>query len=435
MKKIPSGHTVRLIKRVYILANGCHESYVDAALLESYFQNNQIFSQVDSLEEADLILFLGCTSMQIKEEETQETIEVLNKKKRPDAKLLIAGCVSKVRPEWVTPYDQYADLIRDINGLLRLNEKAQEISAHFPYRPYRGSQGTVLDNVRSQIRQRRVEDYAPLSGKIPFGSLKYLSRITSFILSKYKDFIESRVDVWTEKTYAVKISTGCCGNCSYCSIKQSRGDICSKPIEAVINEIKTGLNNGYRDFALIGTDIGDYGTDIGTNLLELLKSIVALPNPLQLRLRNVNPRWLIPNCDPLIDLIKSSKITYIQSPIQTGSDRILKRMNRQYRAEDYLIAIRKIRKNCSSVFLKTQIIVGFPGETKEDFTASLKLYDSALFNYIDVFPYHPRPNTKASTLSDQIAQEIIMKRRRKLLLKSLFRLGPIQLFSKGLKMG
>jgi threonylcarbamoyladenosine tRNA methylthiotransferase MtaB len=248
------------------------------------------------------------------------------------------------------------------------------------------------------------------------------------MLSKYKDFVESRVDVWTENTYAVKISTGCSGTCTYCSIKQARGDVCSKPPEKVMNEMRIGLQDGYHDFALIGTDIGDYGREIGTNLLELLTSIIALPNAFKLRLRNVNPRWLIPNGDALIGLLKTGKISYIQSPIQSCSNNILKKMNRGYTAEDYITTIKKIRGKCPSVFLKSQIITGFPAESEEDYLASLKLYEPGLFNYVDVFAYTPRPNTVASTFSNQIDPDIIIKRRRKLILKSLFELAPKQLF-------
>ena len=208
----------------------------------------------------------------------------------------------------------------------------------------------------------------------------------------------------------------------------------SRPFQTIVSEVKEGLNLGYRDYALIGTDIGDYGSDLETNLLELLKAIISLPDSFRLRLRNVNPRWLIPNAADLCEILKSGKITYIQSPIQSGSEKILKLMNRGYLAVDYLDAIQKIRNTCEKVFIKTQIIVGFPGESEVDFQDSIKLYASGLFNYIDVFSYTNRPNTKASTMSGQIPQEVILRRRRKLRLKSLFQLAPRQLLLQGFKL-
>lgn len=411
-------------EKVFLISNGCHESYVDAALLESYFLRTPFFMQVNQIEDADLILFLGCSVMQTKEEETIEITKVLNKKKKPGAKVLVAGCISKVRPESAKDNpQQYSDLLKDISGLFRMNKEAQEIAAHFPYRPYRGKQGDIIDAVRAKTRSLRVAEYTSPQKQIRWSS-EIFATIVNSLLSKYKEFIESRVDVWTEKTYAVKISTGCSGNCTYCSIKQSRGEICSKPLNAVLNEIRIGIKEGYTDFALIGTDIGDYGKDIGTDLQTLLHSIVTLPEHLQLRLRNLNPRWLIPNCNILGEIMKSGKISYIQSPIQSCSNNILKKMNRGYKAEDYLRAIKKIRNDYPNVFLKTQIITGFPGESEEDFLPSLELFKSGLFNYVDVFPFTPRPNTIASTLPDQLDYKLVIKRRRKLIMKSLFILGP-----------
>jgi MiaB/RimO family radical SAM methylthiotransferase len=239
--------------------------------------------------------------------------------------------------------------------------------------------------------------------------------------------LESRLDVWNKNTYTIRISTGCLGNCSYCSIKQARGKISSRPIQTIVSEVKDGLELGYHDYALIGTDIGDYGKDLETNLLELLKAIISIPGRFQLRLRNVNPRWLVPNVDALCEILKSGKIGYIQSPIQSGSNRILKLMKRGYLAGDYLNAMERIRKSSTEVFLKTQLIVGFPTESEEDFLDSLRLYDPGLFNYIEVFSYSSRPNTKASMMSGQLPEQVIWRRYKKLLVKSNFQLAPKQL--------
>jgi len=416
------------MRSVYVISNGCHESFLDAAQLERFFQAKPDFTVVKDIANADLIVLLGCSVMQPKEDMTRELIKVISEQKRADAELLVAGCIAKVRPDLVYRDNKFNTLIQEIDDLLRSKGGSQEFKANFPYRPYRDSKKDLLTIVRTRERKRRLNQYASsLGGPLRTVTQKFSGPIT-YMLSKYGDFVESRIDVWDNKTYTIKISTGCRGNCSYCSIKQSRGEICSKPIKAVIKEFKAGLQQGYSDFALIGTDIGDYGKDMGTDLLDLLKAIVRLVGQFQVRLRNVNPRWLIPSAPQFCDLLTSGKISYIESPIQSCSNRILKLMNRGYRAEDYLDAMRKIRSTCPRVFLKSQIIVGFPSESDEDFRKFLKLYESKLFNYVDVFPYSNRPNTRASTMLNQVPYEIIMKRRQKLLFKSLFQLAPKQLF-------
>jgi len=247
------------------------------------------------------------------------------------------------------------------------------------------------------------------------------------LLSRYEAFVQKRIDVWDEGTYTIKISTGCSGACSFCSIKQARGTIRSRPSGEIVEDFKKGLAQRYTDFALIGTDIGDYGRDIGENLLDLLEMLVNLKGEFKIRLRNVNPRWLIPSAPQLRDLLASGKISYIQSPVQSCSENVLRLMNRGYRAEEFLRAVRTIRSASSEVFIKTQIVVGFPGETEEDFLANKRLYKSQLFNYVEVFAYSLRPNTRAEALPGQLPSAVVTARRRKLLLKSLFGLAPKQL--------
>jgi tRNA A37 methylthiotransferase MiaB len=414
-------------KSVCVITNGCHESFIDATMLEQYFREQSDFLVVKDIVKADLIVLLGCSVMQPKEDQTRELIKSISEQKRPDAELLIAGCIAKVRPEIAGHNDKYSALFQEIQELLRREDKGIGFKANFPYRPYRDNREDLLGITRTRIREKKLLEYTSNCTGLSQVVAKRFSSIITCLLSKYGDFIESRIDVWNDKTYTIKISTGCCGNCSYCSIKQSRGKISSRSIADVVRDFKDGLEEGYKEFALIGTDIGDFGKDRGEDLLDLLYAVLELCGECKLRLRNLNPRWLIPNVDSLCDLLKSKGVVYIESPIQSCSNHILRLMNRGYKAEDYFDAMRKIRHACPNVFLKTQAIVGFPGESDEDFKEFLKLYESKLFNYVDVFPYTNRPNTEASIMPNQVPNEIIMKRRNKLLFKSLFQLAPRQL--------
>ena len=412
---------------VYVISNGCHESFLDATMIEQYFREQYDLLVVRDIAKADLIVLLGCSAVQHKEDQTRELMKLISEQRRPDADLLVSGCIAKVRPDLLDNDSKFSTLSQEIDDLLRLKNKSHKFKANFPYRPYRDNQEDLFGIARTRAREKRLHEYTSHSIGLSQVVAKRFSGIVTYLLGKYGDFIESRIDVWNHKTYTIKISTGCCGNCSYCSIKQSRGKICSRSITDVVREFKEGLEDGYKDFALIGTDIGDFGKDQGVGLLDLLDAILELGSECKLRLRNLNPQWLIPNVDSLCDLLKSKRISYIQSPIQSCSNHILRLMNRSYKAEDYFDAMRKIRHACPSVFLKTQAIVGFPGESDEDFREFLKLYESKLFNYVDVFAYSNRPNTKASTMPGQLLPEIIAKRHKELWFKSMFQLAPRQL--------
>jgi threonylcarbamoyladenosine tRNA methylthiotransferase MtaB len=412
---------------IYILSNGCHESFIDAAVLQQYFSKEQRFAPARDLESADVIVLLGCSSMQQKEDDTRELIRTIEGRKRPGAKLVMAGCISKVRPELASSDGESLRLSEEVNDLLAMKNSCDEISAHLPYRPYRDGDEDFAAAVKLRRREQTLRAYLAHAWRQGGFIARGIAAPAARFLSSYETFVQKRIDVWDEKTYAIKISTGCHGACSFCSIKQARGATRSRPGGQIVEDFQQGLAQGYRDFALIGTDIGDYGRDLGENLLALLERLLNLDGQFKIRLRNVNPRWLIPAAPHLRDLLASGKISYIQSPVQSCSERVLKLMNRGYGAAEFMDAIRTIRSGSANVFLKTQIIVGFPGETEEDFRANMRLYEAKLFNYVEVFAYSLRPHTRAAELPGQLPREVVMARRRKLLLKSLFGLAPRQL--------
>ena len=189
-------------------------------------------------------------------------------------------------------------------------------------------------------------------------------------------------------------------------------------MDFIIKEFKQGLDKGYRDFALVGTDIGDYGKDLGIDLLDLLEKLVTHKEQFTLRLRNVNPRWLIPSASHFCELLKFGKIKYILTPVESGSNRILSIMNRGYNIEDYVEAVRKIRFTYPPISIKTQLMVGFPGETDDDFRRSIQLLGTFLFDYLEVYAYTKRPGTKAAHLPEEVDDKIITNRLRKLMYRS-----------------
>lgn len=194
----------------------------------------------------------------------------------------------------------------------------------------------------------------------------------------------------------------------------------SKPIEKVMNEFQILLNQGFTDFSFMGTNIGDYGKDRKINLLDLLESTLSIREDFHLRLRNLHPTWLIENFSHFFPLLGSGKISYILSPLQSGNDRILKLMNRGHRAKDFIDCFAQIKQAYPSIVLSTEMIVGFPTETKEEFMESLQLFDRAVIDAARIFHYTERPGTRASRIENDLTEDVIMDRHRKMRLKYIF---------------
>lgn len=402
---------------VSIIANGCHESFMDAGLYNSYFKENNKFQVTEDYLYADLIFFLGCCGQEHKELESRDLIKHILKTKAKDSELLVLGCMSRIYPELKYNFNGLSSLTNDISEELFYGDLESNLESEvFANKPY------GLRNVRLSefLNDRRINGYIPNINKSIEKITSRFYKLSFNALKEIKDFFESRIDIFNDNTFSIKISSGCLGNCSYCLIKSSRGRVKSKSINNILKEFKLGLDQGYRDFVLLGTDIGDYGKDHGTNLLDLLNEILNSNDKIRLWLRNVNPKWLIASFNNFYDLLKSKKIVYILSPVQSGNNHILNLMNRGYTIENFIDCIDKIRNLNSSIVLQTQLIVGFPGEGEAEFKDSLNLLDHSLFDYIEVFRYSNRPNTRASTLDRQVPKDVIWQRYKKIFLKSLF---------------
>lgn len=211
----------------------------------------------------------------------------------------------------------------------------------------------------------------------------------------------------------VKVQDGCENFCSYCIIPYARGKCCSKPLENVVSEVKTLLAKGYQEIVLTGIHTGNYGVDINTNFAELLRNLVKLEGLKRLRISSIEVTELT---DEVLDIIKENDVivNHFHIPLQAGSDKILKLMNRKYDLAYYEEKINKLRAIRPSVSITTDIIVGFPNETDLDFEETIKNARKFNFAKIHVFPYSVRTGTKAATMP-QVDGNVKKERARKLL--------------------
>ncbi|MBN2259285.1 MAG: radical SAM protein, partial [Clostridiales bacterium] len=223
----------------------------------------------------------------------------------------------------------------------------------------------------------------------------------------------------SDAIFLIKVSTGCLGACSFCAVRKSRGHIQSKNVEAVISELRNGLRSGYRYFGLLATDLGAYGRDLGVDLADLLLRLVAEEGDFKIGIRNINPLFLIEMFEKLQPVFESDKVWFLSSAVESGSNRILKLMNRKYTVQDFSKIIKILNEKYPKILLRTQFMVGFPTETSEDFQMSLKLLDDLSFDWVEVFDFSVRDGTPAALMNGQIPNKVKKLRLLQLTFKAL----------------
>ena len=214
----------------------------------------------------------------------------------------------------------------------------------------------------------------------------------------------------------VPIMTGCNNFCSYCVVPYTRDREISRPAEEIISEIKNLIKNGCKEIWLLGQNVNSY-RDSKTNFPKLLKMINDIPGNFWIRFTSSHPKDF--NDEVINVMAECKKVTpYLNLPVQSGDDKILRAMNRHYTVKDYKNKIKKLRKNIPDISLSTDIIVGFSGETKKQFENTAKLFREIKFDMAYINKYSPRAGTAAAKLKDNVSWDE-KKRREKVLTEIL----------------
>jgi len=212
--------------------------------------------------------------------------------------------------------------------------------------------------------------------------------------------------------YNLRIAEGCVFACAFCCIRFATGRLKSRPIEQIVQEFKTGLKNGHKVFQLINEDTGCYGVDIGTTFPALLRELLKVEGDYQLLIIDFGGYWLVKYYNELSTLFMNNhdKIRELYVSLQSGSAKILKAMNRPEDGEEVRAKLKELKKKIPHLTLRTTVIVGFPGETEEDFQKTIKAIKEIDFSVVELNKYSDRPGTAASMIQDKISQETIDKR-------------------------
>jgi len=374
----------------------CPRRRLEAARLHRYFEMNGL-EPATTIRDADLVLIHACGGFQSTEDRSLRTIRRALREKRAAARLIVTGCLTKIHREALD--GDYTILLPEeieaLDGLIGAQVRLAEI-------PEAHTAGPVCDLEREPI----LRSLRHVRGPTPAFAVALLREF------RRRLFPHPRHD----GSYSISVGRGCLGECAYCAIRFVDGRLRSKPPEAVITEFREGLALGYRDFVLVGQDTGAYGQDRGTNAVDLLEEILSIGGEFRLAIKDFNPQWLVRFREPLLCLFERAegRIVDCQIPIQSGSDRVLQRMARPYRISEVKAAIEKLQARAPEVTLRTHILVGFPGESEDDFRESRRLLDDLPFLVYLVNTYEDRPRTPASRFEDKVPDRVKFRRRREL---------------------
>ncbi|MFN8848030.1 MAG: tRNA (N6-isopentenyl adenosine(37)-C2)-methylthiotransferase MiaB [Bdellovibrionales bacterium] len=368
-------HDIGAGRGVYISTYGCQMNVNDTERMYSLLEMAN-FTPVSHPEEASLIIINSCS---IREKPVHKVYSEVGtyqklKNKRPDLLIGVGGCVGQQEKEkliknqplidFVFGTDAIDELPQTLHQLLnRTSPKEKVISTKFHHRePY---------HVDTLVRNPGVSTF-------------------------------------------VNITKGCDNFCSFCVVPFTRGREKSRPLDHVISDVRGLVKRGVKEVTLLGQNVNSYESHGGEDFADLLKKVATDTDIERIRFTTSHPKDFD---QKLVDVMREhqTKICeYIHLPFQSGNSRILNLMNRGYTREEYLEKIKMIKASIPGVVLSTDIIVGFPGETEEEFLDTVSLVKEVGFETIFAFKYSPRPNTKAAQFTEQISEDVKSERLNRL---------------------
>lgn len=315
---------------------------------------------------------------------------------------------------------------------------AEKVAGSFESRGYKKTsninEANAIAVVMCSVRQAAVDRVFGLIEKFKKLKKKPTTILTGCILKKDKktfsglfghvvsinEFLNKKKTLLPSERAYITISNGCNNFCTYCVVPYTRGRLTCISHKKIIQEVKDSINppagGGSREIWLLGQNVNDYSSpsDKSIDFPKLLKMVDNLPGNFKIFFMSPNPKNF---SDHLIKAMKDCKkfSLYLNLPVQAGDDEILKKMNRPYTAKKYIELVKKIRKALPNINLSTDVIVGFPGETKKQFDNTVKLFKKVKFNIAYINKYSPRWGTAASKMEDNVPWEE-KKRREKILI-------------------
>ena len=356
--------------KVSTITLGCKvNQYETQAMLNQLLQGG--FSACQTGEDADIILLNSCTVTSTSDHKVKQTLHKA-RREHPHAVIVLTGCMPQAFPE-------LAEDLTDADIVLGNSNRS-----------------SLLPHILQYLSTRqRIIDIVPHQTKEKFESMS--------------------VENFYERTRAfIKIQDGCNRFCSYCIIPYARGRVRSKPLDDLIAEVTQLSEKGYKEIVLTGINLSAFGQDINLHLCDAVEAVCAINGIERVRLGSLEPEQL--SEDVIIRLSKQQKLCpQFHLSLQSGCDETLKRMNRHYTTEEYRTIVQNLRNAFDNAAITTDIMVGFPGETEEEFMQSLEFAKEISFSKVHVFAYSQRPGTKACNAPNQITKKVKETRSKQMM--------------------
>ncbi|MBM7623147.1 tRNA (N(6)-L-threonylcarbamoyladenosine(37)-C(2))-methylthiotransferase MtaB [Sporohalobacter salinus] len=359
------------MKQVAFYTLGCKVNQYDTEAMITLFTAAG-YELVDFAEKADIYIINTCT---VTHQGARKSRQMIRRAKRrnPQAIVAVVGCYPQVSPEEILEIDG-VDLIVGTEG-----------------------RREILDLIK---QVKRADE--------PLNFVQDVSEV--------EEFEEIPIDKAEERTRAsLKVQDGCDSFCAYCIIPYTRGSIRSRGIEDAVKEAKRLVSNGFKEIVLTGIHLGAYGREREEefNLVTLLEELIKISDLKRIRLSSIEATEVTSD---LIDLIAEEEklCRHLHLPLQNGSDKILEAMNRDYNAKQYADKVAEIRNKIPQIAITTDVMVGFPGETEEDFETTYQLIKELAFSDLHVFKYSKREGTPAAKFPNQVHSKVKKKRSAKL---------------------
>ena len=357
-------------KTFYIETLGCQANYRDEEIISGLLTKAG-FMRLDDYQKAQILIINTCAVRENAEQKVKGHLGTFKALKQKNKNLIICLCGCMVMQE----------------------ESVREIQNKYPY-------VSIIFGTHNVTNILNILDNYLTSSQM-------IIDVPSFsenIVEKLPDYRNNNFQAFVNITY------GCNNFCTYCVVPFTRGQERSRLEKDILRECQFLVNNGYKEITLLGQNVNSYGSDLndGSNFAHLLEAVAKLKIP---RLRFLTSYPSMFN-DDLIDVIAKydNIVKYIHLPVQAGSNKILKEMNRHYTREFYLDLVKRLRKKIPNIHLSTDIIVGFPNETYEEFLETLSLVKEVNFSSAFTFIYSPRKHTYASTIEDNVTYEEKVRR-------------------------
>lgn len=392
-------------RKTFFLGSGqCPRRNVDIQRIHDYLRGNG-WQMVLNEESADLVVVPTCAYSARKARMSRMAVDRLYRKKKTNAVFVVTGCLPEIDGE----------KLAQLGGAYSISPKELEKFDEL-LDPERKIEEFPDPNVLS-IEEMVIKD--SFLGKFLF-RFSFKSDFLKACSMKLKNMFSGRAESPKENSFFLRIAGGCLGQCSYCSIKFAAGTLKSKPRKTVLKEFAEGVDAGYERIVLLGEDCGAYGVDIGTDVVDLLDGMFAHKGRYKVRINDFNAQWLIKYYDRLLPLLKNhtKKIEDLLVPVQSGSNRLLKVMKRPYDINEVKARLLDLREKVPSLKLRTHILVGFPGETENDFKATEQFLDEISFAEVQLFLYDDRPRTEASRMTNKVPRRVAKKRAARIMRKS-----------------